>query len=93
MQMICDQYKPPVLYGMIISFDHDFAVKNQIIDKRNMDKLIAKSMNSILKKMNLEPDNVIWTSSFIQIRTIHIVTLIFTKRNKLSENRLYLNIR
>lgn len=64
MQMICDQYKPPVLYGMIISFDHDFAVKNQIIDKRNMDKLIAKSMNSILKKMNLEPDNVIWTSSY-----------------------------
>ena len=33
MQWVCDQYKPPVLYGMIISFDRDFAVKNQITDR------------------------------------------------------------
>ena len=64
MQWMCDQYKPPVLYGMIISFDHDFAVKNQIIEKKNMDKLITKSMRSILRKMDLDPENVVWTSSY-----------------------------
>ena len=64
MQIMCDRYKPDVLYGMIISFDRKFAVENQIIDKKNMNMLIAKSMDSILKKMNLDPKNVIWTSSY-----------------------------
>lgn len=69
-QKLCDQYRPEVIYRGVLSFDKDFAMEQGIIAKKNMEKLVSKSMNSMLYRLGLNPDNVIWTS-FYHTNTQH----------------------
>ena len=59
-----EQYKPPYVYRSVLSFEKQFAIKTNIIEKSNMEKLVKKSMNSILKQMKLDPQNVVWTAFY-----------------------------
>lgn len=59
-----DKFKPQYVYRSVLSFEKDFAIKTNIIEKHNMEKLVKKSMNSILKQMKLDPQNVVWTAFY-----------------------------
>ncbi len=63
-QSVIDKYKPQVIYQSVLSFDKNFAIDNNIIDKSNMEKLVKKSMPSILKEMGFNTDNVEWTGFY-----------------------------
>lgn len=69
-QKLCDQYKPEIIYRGVVSFDKQFAIDNCIIEKEKMKKLIQKSMNSILKRLDLNPDNIEWCA-FYHTNTEH----------------------
>lgn len=67
---LAEKYKPKVVYQTVLSFEKDFAIENNIVDKDEMKKLIQKSMPSVLKRFNLSPNNVVW-SSFYHTNTDH----------------------
>ena len=69
-QQLCDQYKPEVIYRGVLSFDKQFAIENGIIEKEKMKKLVQKSMNSILKRLDMNSENVIWCA-FYHTNTAH----------------------
>lgn len=69
-QELCEQYKPEVIYRGVVSFDRQFAMDNGIIEKEKMKKLIQKSMNSILKRLEMNPDNIEWCA-FYHTNTEH----------------------
>ena len=64
LQSLADRYKPDYIYRMVVSFERDFALQTGIIEKDNIVKLVRKSMNSVLKQMKLNPDNVIWSAAY-----------------------------
>lgn len=54
------RYKPEIMYRCVFSFDDDFATKNNLKLKENMQSLIKKTMNKNIKTMGFQPDNINW---------------------------------
>lgn len=67
---IAKKYKPQMIYQTVLSFEKDFAIENNIIEKKEMQKLVTKSMDGILSQFDLNPDNVVWTA-FYHTNTEH----------------------
>lgn len=57
---LIEKYKPDVMYRMVFSFENEFAQDTNIIVKSNMQKLMTKSMNKVIRDMGLDPNNVEW---------------------------------
>lgn len=64
------EYKPKMVYQTVLSFEKDFAIENNIIEKKDMQRLVTKSMDGILSQFDLSPDNVVWTA-FYHTNTEH----------------------
>lgn len=63
-QAECDHYRPEIVYQGVFSFKKDFALKSGILEKKDMEKLIRKSMTNVIRQLNLDPDNVIWNAAY-----------------------------
>lgn len=69
-QALIDKDRPEVVYQCVVSFDKEFAIENNIIQKKEVEKLIRKSMPFMLKNLGFENDNVEWTG-FYHTNTDH----------------------
>lgn len=69
-QQVADTYQPAVIYQSVLSFDKDFAIKNSIVSKNQMELLVRKSMPSMLKELGFDPKNIEWTA-FYHTNTEH----------------------
>lgn len=67
---LAQEYQPKMIYQTVLSFEKDFAIQNNIIEKKDMQKLVSKSMDGILSQFDLKPDNVVWTA-FYHTNTEH----------------------
>lgn len=67
---LAQEYQPKMIYQTVLSFEKDFAIQNNIIEKKDMQKLVSKSMDGILSQFDLRPDNVVWTA-FYHTNTEH----------------------
>lgn len=54
------KYKPSCYYQMVISFRPEFAIENDLVDLKDMQAFITKTMNRNIIELGLEPDNVVW---------------------------------
>ena len=70
-----EQYKPEIVYRWVISFDDQFALENNLKDKKNIKELVRKTMDKNLRICGFDPENIIW-SAYYHINTdnphIHI---------------------
>lgn len=57
---LINQYKPKNMYRMVFSFEEDFLADYGFLSKKNIEKLITKSMDKNIRLMGLNPDNVVW---------------------------------
>ena len=80
-----EKYKPETIYRMVISFDETFARENKILDKKAMKNLMNKSMNKNIKELGLNPDNVEWVATTIQIQ--HTPTSMLLSLKKVQQER------
>lgn len=58
------KYKPSIIYRMVLSFTDKFAQEHNLKPKKNMQRLIQKSMNKNLREMGFDPDNVEWSAYY-----------------------------
>lgn len=63
-QAECDHYRPEIVYQGVFSFKKDFALKSGILEKKDMENLIRKSMTNVTRQLNFDPDNVVWNAAY-----------------------------
>lgn len=63
-QAQCEAYRPEIVYQGVFSFKKDFALDCGILPKKDMEKLIRKSMASVIKQLNFDPENVVWNAAY-----------------------------
>lgn len=72
---LTEQYKPEIIYRWVISFDDQFAMENNLKNKKNIKELVRKTMDKNLRICGFDPENIIW-SAYYHINTdnphIHI---------------------
>ncbi|WP_304001924.1 relaxase MobL [Faecalicoccus pleomorphus] len=63
-QAECDHYRPEIVYQGVFSFKREFALQSGILEKKDMEKLIRKSMTNVIRQLNLDPENVVWNAAY-----------------------------
>lgn len=69
-QDLFNKYKPKAMYRMVFSFEEDFLSENGFLTKKNIQKLITKSMDKNIRHMGLNPSNVEW-GAYYHTNTAH----------------------
>lgn len=67
---LAEKYRPEIIWRFVFSFEDEFAINNGIKEKKEMQKLIRKSMPKIIRTMGFDPDNVEW-AGFYHTNTDH----------------------
>ncbi len=91
---LIEKYKPQVVYRGVLSFDDEFAIRNNIKSTQKMRELIKKTMDKNIKAMGFESNNVEWFAYYhTNTKHPHVHFHFYEKEPKkkmflISENRL-----
>lgn len=92
------QYKPKIMYRMVLSFTDDFASEHNLKPKKNMQQLIQKSMNKNLIDMGFDPDNVMWSAYYhTNTKSPHVHIAFYekkaTRKNPIVQKKRFVKVR